>query len=201
MFGGNTLINLSKYYKKESNKNINSTITKLVMALGMAAVTGLFAQIVIPLPWTPVPISLQTFAVLLSGIILGKKYGGLSQIFYIALGVMGIPWFAGMTSGLDILIGSDLGYFLGFVLTAFVIGHFSEKYDKSLNIIQTFFLIGITSLICMYVPGLIGLNIFLSQTTGIQPSLIDLMIMGFIPFIFGDILKISCASVFYKVIK
>ena len=195
------MININKYYKKDSNQKINPTITKLVATIGMAAITGICAQIVIPLPWTPVPITLQTFAVLASGILLGKKFGSLSQIIYVTLGIIGIPWFAGMAGGLETLLGSNAGYFLGFILTAFAVGHFSEKYDKSLSIIPTFFLLGITSLICTYVPGLIGLSIFLSQTTGIQPSLIDLMIMGFVPFIIGDLLKISCATALYKVIK
>lgn len=194
------MINFSEYYKKDSNQKINPTITKIAIAMGMASITGICAQIVIPLPWTPIPITLQTFAVLISGILLGKKWGSLSQIFYVTLGVIGIPWFAGMTGGLETLLGSNAGYFLGFILTAFAIGHFSEKYDKSPNILSTFLLLGVTSLFCTYVPGLIGLSISLTQT-GIQPSLTDLMLMGFVPFIIGDLLKISCASVFYKVIK
>ena len=60
---------------------------------------------IIPLPWTPVPITAQTFAVLCSGLFLGKKYGCLSQILYIVLGVAFIPWFGGMTGGLDIFLG------------------------------------------------------------------------------------------------
>lgn len=195
------MINLNKYYKKDSNQKINPTVTKMIMSLGMAAITGIFAQIVIPLPWTPVPITLQTFAVLASGIILGKKFGSLSQIIYVTLGVIGIPWFAGMTGGVEILLGSNAGYFFGFILTAFVVGHFSEKYGESLNIVSAFILLTVTSLICTYVPGLIGLSVSLSQTIGVQTNLVDLMLMGFVPFIIGDLFKITCASVLYKVIK
>ncbi len=195
------MINHNETYKKDFNQKINPTITKLAMALGMAAITGICAQIVIPLHWTPVPITLQTFAVLISGVLLGKKLGSLSQIFYVTLGIMGIPWFAGMTGGIEIVLESNMGYLLGFILTSFIIGHFSEKYENRLNFIQTFSLIGITSLICIYVPGLIGLYLSLSQTTGIQVSLVDLMLMGFVPFIIGDLLKIGSASLFYKVIK
>ena len=71
----NILINHNETYKKDFNQKINPTITKLAMALGMAAITGICAQIVIPLHWTPVPITLQTFAVLISGVLLGKKLG------------------------------------------------------------------------------------------------------------------------------
>ena len=82
----------------------------------MACITGLMAQIVIPLPWTPVPITAQTFAVLCSGLFLGKKYGCLSQILYVVLGVAFIPWFGGMTGGLEIFLGSTCGFFIGFII-------------------------------------------------------------------------------------
>ncbi len=77
-----------------------SLIHKIILAFAMACFTGIAAQVRIPLPWTPVPISAQTFAVLLSGVLLGGWYGGLSQVFYIGAGVAGVPYPADDLAGL-----------------------------------------------------------------------------------------------------
>ena len=64
------------------------------------------AQVVIPLPWTPVPITAQTFAVLMAGVVIsGRWWGGISQVMYLAVGLLGVPWFAGMTGGYGVLLG------------------------------------------------------------------------------------------------
>jgi len=86
----------------------------------MAGITGIFAQIRIVLPWTPVPITGQVLAVLLSGIFLGNLYGGLSMALYLILGFAGIPWFSGGTSGF--FIGPTTGYLIGFIPAALFIG-------------------------------------------------------------------------------
>ena len=80
-------ITIDNYFEKRYSlfkwRSETSTANKLVMAFFMACITGLMAQIVIPLPWTPVPITAQTFAVLLAGILLGRFWGGLSMIVYL----------------------------------------------------------------------------------------------------------------------
>ena len=76
-----------------------SLLYKLALAFSFACLTGLAAQVRIPLPFTPVPLTGQVLAVILSGIALGGYYGGLSQIFYVGFGVMGLPWFSGGGSG------------------------------------------------------------------------------------------------------
>jgi len=88
----------------------------------MACVTGLLAQIKISLPWTPVPITGQTFAVLLTGVLLGRWWGGISQVIYVVMGVVGIPWFAGLSGGYSALIGPSGGYIIGFILAALFLG-------------------------------------------------------------------------------
>ena len=110
-----------------------STTTKILLSLLMACFTGIMAQIIIPLPWTPVPITAQTFAVLCSGLFLGKKYGCLSQILYIVLGVAFIPWFGGMAGGLETLLGSTGGFLIGFVIASYFIGAISAKYADARN--------------------------------------------------------------------
>lgn len=190
-------INMEKYYSTRKNvfERIQdaSTATKLLMSLMMACFTGIMAQIIIPLPWTPVPITAQTFAVLCSGLFLGKKYGCLSQILYVVLGVAFIPWFGGMTGGLEILLGSTGGFLIGFVIASYFVGFITEKYAKARNFTRMVIVIGIANFVFIYVPGLAGLALFLSSQ-GMSFGIYDLLMMGLIPFIAGDIVKILGAA-------
>ena len=196
-------INLDNYYSTRKNvfERIQeaSTATKVLMSLLMACFTGIMAQIIIPLPWTPVPITAQTFAVLCSGLLLGKKYGCLSQIFYVVLGVAFIPWFGGMTGGLDILLGSTGGFFIGFVIASYFIGLITEKYAKARNFTRMALVIGIANFALIYIPGLAGLALWFSLTQGTAIGIVDLLMMGLVPFILGDIVKILGAASVSKV--
>ena len=99
----------------------------MVFAALFAALTGAVAWFKIPLPFTPVPITLQTLAVLLSGAMLGSYYGALSMIIYLILGSIGLPIFAGGSSGFGALLGSSGGYLLSYPVASFVIGKMLEK--------------------------------------------------------------------------
>ncbi len=193
---------MDKYYSARKNvfERIQdaSTATKLLMSLMMACFTGIMAQIIIPLPWTPVPITAQTFAVLCSGLFLGKKYGCLSQILYIVLGVAFIPWFGGMTGGLDIFLGSTFGFFIGFVIASYFIGAITEKYAKARNFTSMAIVIGVANFALIYIPGLAGLALW-SSLTGTTLGVVDLLMMGLVPFIAGDIVKILGAASVSKV--
>lgn len=196
-------INLDNYYNTRKNvfERIQdaSTATKVLMSLMMACFTGIMAQIIIPLPWTPVPITAQTFAVLCSGLFLGKKYGCLSQILYIVLGVAFIPWFGGMTGGLDIFLGSTCGFFIGFVITSYFIGLITEKYAKARSFTKMAIVIGIANFALIYIPGLAGLALWSNLTQGATIGIVDLLMMGLVPFIIGDIVKILGAASVSKV--
>ena len=175
-----------------------STATKLLMSLMMACFTGLMAQIIIPLPWTPVPITAQTFAVLCSGLFLGKKYGCLSQIFYVVLGIAFVPWFGGMTGGLEVVLGSTGGFLLGFIIASYFIGYITERYAKARNFTRMAVVIGIANFALIYIPGLAGLALWMSYQ-GMAFSVFDLLMMGLVPFIVGDIVKILGAASVSKV--
>mgnify|MGYP002514261887 FL=1 len=196
-------INMENYYSTRKNvfERIQdaSTATKVLMSLMMACFTGIMAQIIIPLPWTPVPITAQTFAVLCSGLFLGKKYGCLSQILYIVLGVAFIPWFGGMTGGLDVLLGSTGGFLIGFVIASYFIGLITEKYADARNFKKMALTIGIANFALIYIPGLIGLAVWYSLTQGATIGIVDLLMMGLVPFIAGDIVKILGAASVSKV--
>jgi biotin transport system substrate-specific component len=94
------------------------------MCLAMAGLTGLFAQVRVPLPWTPVPLTGQVFAVLLAGVLLGRRGGALSQGLYVVLGGVGVPWFAGWTSGA--LFGPTGGFLMAFVPAAALVGAMAD---------------------------------------------------------------------------
>ncbi|KZX14934.1 biotin transporter BioY [Methanobrevibacter filiformis] len=195
-------INLDTYYTKRKNVfdriHNSNNIEKTAMVVLMACLTGIMAQIIIPLPWSPVPITGQTFAVLVSGLILGKKLGPLSQILYFVLGIIGINWFGGATGGLEIAFGSNFGYFIGFIFASMFIGYLTEKYAKSRKLRNIIPLMVIANFICIYVPGLIILAIWFNVTQGAYPDIISLLVMGLIPFIIGDIVKIIGASAISK---
>ena len=141
----------------------------------------------------------QTFAILCSGLILGKKYGCLSQIIYVILGVAFIPWFGGMTGGLETLLGSTGGYLIGFIFASYFIGHISQRSAKSRNFKRMIVTVGIANFAIIYIPGLLGLALWFYLTQGSVLGIIDLLIMGFIPFIFGDIIKVLGAASISKI--
>ena len=97
------------------------TTYELVLCALCAAVTCILAPISVPLAGE-VPISLATFAVLLSGILLGGRFGAISQLVYVLLGSVGVPVFAGWTGGIGITLGVTGGYIIGYILMAFVAG-------------------------------------------------------------------------------
>jgi biotin transport system substrate-specific component len=136
--------------------------------------------------------------VLCSGLFLGKKYGCLSQILYIVLGVAFIPWFGGMTGGLDIFLGSTFGFFVGFVIASYFIGWICEKYADARSFRKMVVTIAIANFALIYIPGLAFLALFLGMQ-GTPVGIVDLLMMGLVPFIAGDILKVLGAASVSKV--
>jgi biotin transporter BioY len=131
----------------------------------------------------PVPITLQTFAVLLSGALLGAKRGALSQIFYLLGGLAGIPWFA-RGGGIAYLMSPTFGYIIGFVLAAFVVGFLCERgFDRK---VETAILAMLIGNILIYFPGLL----WLAKFVGWQ----KVLAVGLYPFIIGDTIKLLLAG-------
>lgn len=163
---------------------------KFALALGMAVLTGLLAQVRFALPWSPVPITGQTFAVLLAGVLLGRWWGGVSLAVFAGLGFMGVPWFSGWASGL----GATGGYIIGFVLAALFLGYFTDKYVRARSFLSMLGLMLFSNFILIYVPGLVWLGLWLGAVNGEPVTLVTLLGMGAIPFIAGDITKAVLAA-------
>ena len=167
---------------------------KIALALGMACVVGLAAQLRFPLPWTPVPITGQTFAVLLAGVLLGRWWGGISLTIYAGLGAAGLPWFNGGTGGVGILAGPTGGYIIGFILTALFLGHFTDKYIRSRSFFSMLGLMLFANIVLIYIPGLLQLHLWLRLVGGEAIGFYQVLTMGFLPFIVGDIVKAVTAA-------
>ncbi len=106
----------------------------MVFSALFAAFTAAIASIKIPLGFTPVPITLQTLAVLLSGAVLGPYYGALAMILYLLAGAIGLPVFAGGSGGIASILGPTGGYLLSYPVAAFVIGWLvNAKKSKAIN--------------------------------------------------------------------
>jgi len=172
---------------------------KVVLALSFACLTGLLAQVRFYLPWTPVPITGQTFAVLLSAIILGR-WGGISQFLYAGIGAAGVPWFAGWKGGIGVITGPTGGYIIGFIIASFFLGYFVDKYIHSMSFLSIFGLMLFANFVLIYGPGLLQLYIWLSFVKGLSLSFRELLIMGAIPFIVGDMTKVVTAAAITKAI-
>ena len=195
---------VNNYFKKRYTffkwRHDSSFVNKTILALIMTCTTGILAQLVIPLPWTPVPVTGQTFAVLMAGIVLGRYWGGISQVMYVGIGVAGVPWFHGMTGGYGMLLGATGGYFIGFILAALFLGHLTDKYIRARSFTPMLLLMLFANFALIYIPGLIGLDVWMTMVKGAQPTIWSLLVMGFIPFIVGDLVKIGGAAALTKAI-
>ncbi|MBV6396116.1 MAG: hypothetical protein HFACDABA_01704 [Anaerolineales bacterium] len=163
--------------------NISARLRDILLVLAGSLLMALCAQIVIPLQ--PVPITGQTFGVLLIGAALGSKRGAAAMIVYIAEGALGLPFFAGGTSGFAILSGTTAGYLVGFIVAAFVIGLLAERgLERSFRTSLVPFLVGT---IVIYIFGVSWLA-FVVGGFGKAVSL------GMTPFLVGDALKLIAAA-------
>ncbi len=160
---------------------------KVVLAVGFACLTGLFAQMRFYLPYTPVPVTGQVFAVLLSGIILGRWYGGLSQSFYAGFGALGVPWFNGLKGGMDVLTGVTGGYIIGFIAASLLIGWFTDRYIRFRGFIGMFSLM-VIGIAIIYLFGTVKLSLVLGVSAQRAVEL------GVLPFIGVDLYKALIAA-------
>jgi biotin transport system substrate-specific component len=157
-------------------------VTLIVLGALFVAV---LAQVKIPLPFTPVPLTGQTFAVLLAGATLGSTRGAASMVLYLVLGALGLPVFAGGASGMAYLSGATLGYLIGFVMAATIIGLLAERgMERSVRTSLVPFLVGT---LIIYVCGVTWLAIVLG-------SLSKAIAAGLLPFLLGDAIKLIAAS-------
>ncbi|MFE9044071.1 biotin transporter BioY [Streptomyces sp. NPDC007818] len=160
----------------------SSRVRDVALVAGGAALTGLAAQIALPVPGSPVPVSGQTFAALLVGTALGARRGFLSLALYAVVGMAGVPWFAEGASGYAM---PSFGYILGMMLAATVVGALARRgADRSVPRTAGAMVLGSAIIYAVGVP-------YLALATGM--SLGQAVAAGLTPFLIGDALKAALA--------
>ncbi|GAA3574546.1 biotin transporter BioY [Amycolatopsis ultiminotia] len=158
-------------------------VRDLTLVAGGAVLTGAAAQLVIPIPGTPVPMTGQTFAALLVGATLGMRRGAASMLLYLLVGAAGVPWFQGATSGLS---GASAGYIVGFVLAGALVGALARRGgDRTPLRTAGTMVLGNVVIYAFGVPWLMAAAGY-DFTTAFGK--------GVVPFLVGDLLKIVVAA-------
>ena len=168
-----------------ANEGTALRVKQAVMVfLGVVAI-WIAAKVQVFLPGNPVPITLQTFAVLTIGAAYGARLGLLTIVGYLALGAMGATVFAGEKAGLTYMMGGTGGYLVGYALAAMALGYAARMgWDRNVLLMALAMLIG-NALI--YIPGLLWLNQFASGWA-------QTLEWGITPFLVGDALKLALAA-------
>ena len=158
-------------------------VRSIALVIGGAVFVGLTAQVAIPLPFTPVPLTLQTFAVLLVGAALGSVRGAASMALYLLAGVAGVPWFANQQSGWAF---ASFGYIVGFVAAAWLVGRLAER-GADRRVVPTIGMMALGNVV-IYVFGVAGLMLLADL------PLSTALAKGVLPFLIGDVIKILLAA-------
>ncbi|MCY6355158.1 biotin transporter BioY [Clostridium sp. ZS2-4] len=167
-------------------------IRDMIYAALFAALTGVLGYLVIPLPFSPVPITGQTLAVMLAGCVLTPLQAGLSMITFLFLGAVGVPVFSGGRAGLGVIAGPSGGYLIGFLIGAVVISMVKGKGDSFVRLIFASVVGGIMVVYLIGVP-------WLASMTGMGIS--KAITAGALPFIPGDLFKAFAAGLIGKKIN
>ena len=167
--------------------SVDKSLSRSAGVFVFIVLTSLAGFVRIPLGFTPVPLTLQTFFVLLSGALLGSRLGAASQMGYLLLGVAGLPVFSKAGSGCAYLAGPTAGYMFGFVAASFLLGRLLPSVKNFSGACAVFVAAD------MFILGM-G-SAWLAMVSGC--GLVQAFLLGFVPFIIGDMLKASCAAAVY----
>lgn len=170
-------------------ERVNARVRDVVLVVAGALLIYLTARVAIPVPGSPVPVTGQTFGVLLVGGALGFRRGLVSVALYVLLGVVGLPFFAEGKGGISVIWGATGGYLVGFVVAGSLVGRLAELgWDRKLGGSVGAMLIGN---LVIYAIGLPWLGVVTSSTPA------ETVEMGLRPFLIGDALKLALAAVLF----
>jgi biotin transport system substrate-specific component len=160
------------------------TLQDVALVGAFSLIIGLSAQVALPLPFTPVPLTMQTLAVLLTGMALGKRLGAMALVAYLAAGLAGLPVFAPGAPGIARLLGPTGGYLIGFVFAAALVGFLAERgWDRRVS--TTVLAMALGNLV-IYAFGVGWLSLFVPATEALN--------LGMYPFLIGDAVKVALAA-------
>lgn len=166
---------------------VDKTTCAVIGIITFALLTGFGSYVRVPLPFTPVPLTLQTMFVLLGGAVLGSRKGMYSQVLALVLGMVGITTFAA-GRGMMAFWGPTGGYLLGFILAAGFVG-FLHKFNEKRSFLYTLWAMSLGDMLILGC-GMIRLSQFVG---GMQNA----FLLGVAPFVIGDIIKIFAAALIY----
>lgn len=169
----------------------SKNIRMLTLSALFAALTAIFSQLVINIG--PIPINFATLSVFLAGGFLGAKYGTISQIVYVLLGIIGLPVFTNFQGGYGVIFGKTGGYIFGYILATFIVGLIADKIKKH----KVIFL-SVSMIIGMVAIYTLGTAWFMVVT---KASLWQSLVWCVFPFIIGDLIKIAIAVIFTDRLK
>jgi biotin transport system substrate-specific component len=155
----------------------------MIGGVAFALATAFGAQVAVPLPWTPVPVTLQPLFVILAGVMLGPRVGAVAMAAYVGVGALGAPVFSNGGAGLPWLLGPTGGYLLAVPAAAFVAGSVAGRQGAAVRTLAGLAL-GVAT---MYVGGVSQLLVVTGQ------ELDAVLAMGVVPFLVGDVMKILLA--------
>jgi biotin transport system substrate-specific component len=163
---------------------------EVTLIAGFALLTAALAQVRIPLGFTPVPVTGQTLAVLLAGASLGAWRGASSQLLYWLMGMVGLPFYSNGTGGWSVATGPTMGYLVGFIVAAAVVGRLAE-YRHDRHVLTSVAAMTMGSMI-IYVCGAtwLAINLGIPLATGEQNAIS----LGVTPFLVGDVIKMCLAG-------
>jgi biotin transport system substrate-specific component len=175
----------------KTQQETESGLIQVLQVVCASLALALVSQIAIPLPFTPVPLTLQTLAIYGIALGLGPKKGVAAVLLYLVQGTMGLPVFAGGLAKPLWMISPHAGYLFGFVAATWVLGKLAER-RPSASILETFFILSLGDALILTLGAT-----FLALFVG--PS--QAFFLGIAPFVLGSLLKISCATAITKFIN
>lgn len=163
-----------------------SKVSTYIQISLLTMLTIVSAQVVIPLPFTPIPITLQTFAILFGAAALGPNKSTIAQTLYILLALIGFPVLASDKGGFEAVFGATAGYLFAFILSSYVVGILAKKFSTKLviNVFISYF----AGTLLIYLLGASWLSFYTGN------GIIYGIEKGVLPFIIGDILKAFLAA-------
>ncbi len=176
-------MSLSTYYPVRLATS-KSYLKDILLVLGASFLISLFSQVALPLPFTPVPLVLQCHLCLFLGAALGSKRGAMAVLLFILQGMFGLPVFAKGASGFTALLGPTGGYLVGYVVGAFLSGYLFERAQT--RSVKSAFLSMLAGNAAVHFFGVAYLATFIGLSSAV--------LLGFVPFIVTDVIKLLVAA-------
>lgn len=159
----------------------------IALIIGFAVLTAVASKFQFYFWFSPVPVTLQSLAISLGAVALGSRRAVISQLALIGMGLVGLPVFSSPLPGFAVMAGPTGGYILGFLLCAFVTGVLFEQKRSEIGFFKSSFYFLIGSLF-IFLPGVVWLSVYTGASIG------KALLIGFVPFIAGDVLKCMIAA-------